>query len=150
MEFTGNLDKDIEIFSNQLGAEKGMLFSLLLDEKNDWAFIIKLNAFIEAAITELIVKAIKKDKVSNIIARLDLADTRFGKVEWLKALNILSSEERGCIRALAQLRNIFVHNVSRIHLSMENYVGKLDKNQFENFINNFGYNARELIEIGGK
>jgi len=149
MEFTGELLKDIVTFTNQLKAEEGLFFSLLY-EKNDWAFIIKLNAFVEAAITELVVKAIQNDKIRQIIARLDIADARFGKVVWLKALNILNAEDHRCVRALAELRNFFVHNITRINLSLVNYIAELDKNQLKSFIENFGYNARESIEIGEK
>jgi DNA-binding MltR family transcriptional regulator len=110
-----------------------------LFQEDDWSFIIKSHAIIEAAVSTLLTRYLGKEELIDVFARIELSNKSFGKIQFLKCLNILEKEERRFISSLSELRNKLVHNIQEIDFSFSSYINGLKKEQKQNFINNFGY-----------
>jgi len=82
-----------------------------LQQEDDWSFIIKLHALFEAALTHVIVHKLGFDALTEPLNRLEMSDTRRGKVAIANALGLLSSEEKGFLSILSKLRNDCAHDV---------------------------------------
>ena len=95
-------------------------FQGLLNEKNDWSFIIKIHALVEAAVSHYLSMRIGSDKLENVFQRLPLSTAHGGKIDFLKALGLLK-EHRGFIVLLSKIRNDYVHIVSNVDLRFEDY-----------------------------
>lgn len=65
----------------------------LLDE-DDWSFIIKLHALMEAAIAYLLTQHFDDDRLSGVFEYLELSDAGKGKIAFVKELELLPSECR--------------------------------------------------------
>jgi hypothetical protein len=127
----------IKILESKLNIRAGFLDALL--EEDDWSFVIKSHAVLETVISTLIVDHIGYDCLIEIFSRLELGNKQYGKIAFIKELELLNSDERRFILAFSKLRNLLVHNVSYINFSFDEYVRTLDMNQKEEFISSFGY-----------
>jgi hypothetical protein len=119
------------------------IFFLNLMDEDDWSFVIKSHAFLEAALSHLITVTLEVEELAPIFSRLEMTNSSYGKVEFAKALRILGKDERRFIRSLSELRNELVHNVHKIDFNLREYVARLDRNQFKSFVKSFGYFADE-------
>jgi hypothetical protein len=100
----------------------GLPATFLLDiyrEKDDWSFIIKLHALIEGVSTHLLVSDLDDERLSDVIAHLEMSNTRAGKVAFLKALGLMDSDDRAYVAALSELRNALVHRVENVNFNLE-------------------------------
>jgi len=136
--------KNLEI---SIGISEGF-FDNLIRSQTDWEYIIKLHSFFEAICTVLIIKALGKDELENVVSRMEMSDTSHGKISFISELSLLNKGARGFIRKLSEIRNFYVHNISNISLSLKEYLERLDKNQLSSFINTIGYDTYEKIQIG--
>lgn len=92
-------------------------FLLKLFNEDDWSFVIKSNALVEAVISELLTAKAGDDRLHSLFRRLDLSNVESGKLAFAKALDLLTSEQRQFIRRLSELRNSLVHNVEGLSFS---------------------------------
>jgi hypothetical protein len=97
--------------------------------EDDWSFIIKSHALVEAAVSEMLTAKIGDDRLHGIFRRLELSNGETGKLAFAKELDLLSSEQRSFVRRLSELRNLLVHNVEKIAFSLDNYVATMDSQQ---------------------
>ncbi|RZG09022.1 hypothetical protein EXT48_02315 [Pseudoalteromonas sp. CO348] len=102
---------------------------LKLVEEDDWSFVIKIHAFIEAMVTELIITQISDSRIKSTVERLPLSDGQASKLKMVKELNLLNSNERKFIRYFSSLRNELAHNIENVNFTFEGYINSLDKNQ---------------------
>lgn len=100
-----------------------------LAKEDDWSFVIKSHALIEASVTNLITSVLGNEQIYNLIERLPLSDTRIGKIVFGKNLGILDDNQRRFIKWYSELRNHLVHKVENIDFSFEEHWKTLDKNQ---------------------
>lgn len=100
-----------------------------LDNDDDWSFVIKVQALVEAAVTEAIVAKLGKVAVKNTVERLPLADEQIGKLALAKELNILTKEQRRFVRKMAELRNRLAHRVQDIDFTFKAYLESLSDAQ---------------------
>lgn len=112
--------KHIREFESQLGITTGFFERLLFED--DWTFLIKLHALIEAASTTLLVEALNKPELRDQFARTPLSDSEYGKLSLMKSLGIVSTPYRGFIRKLSELRNQSVHNIQYTNLNFKTLV----------------------------
>jgi hypothetical protein len=68
-----------------------------------------------------------------------MSDTKKGKIAFLKAAGLINKEEARFISGLSKLRNETVHRIEGINFKFSAYIAKLDKNQRNSFVDNFGY-----------
>src|SRR5436190_16465076 len=105
--------------------------------EDDWSFIIKLHALLEAALTTLIVETLGKDSLRSIFSEIEMSRDRVGKVAFASALELLTDYERRFIVKLSELRNRLVHNIANVTFNLKAYVDSLEKNQKAAFVHAF-------------
>ncbi len=102
-------------------------FETLLSE-DDWSFVIKLHALVEAASAYLLTKALGDSRLEPFVSRIEMSNNRTGKLAIIKALDLVDSDSRRFIQKLSELRNRFVHDVSKAAATLDDYFESLDKN----------------------
>lgn len=123
----------VQPLEEQLGLKPGF-FQRLRDE-DDWSFVIKGHALIEAAVSDNVVKAIDKEELRQIFTKLDLRN----KLAFANALKLLDDEDKRFISELSDIRNLLVHNVTQVDFIFNDYISQLDKSQFDKLVASFGY-----------
>lgn len=130
-----SIDKGILDLQGKLNLPKNFFKKLL--EEDDWSFIIKLHALIEAACTDLLLHRFDEPNLRNIISRLELSNKTFGKLAFIKELDLLGDTKRRYISTLSEWRNNFVHNVQNCSASLTDIIAAMDKNEIKKFALNF-------------
>ncbi len=125
--------KELEI---SLGISIGFFNDLLNEE--DWSFVIKLHALIEAATTHLLIEHLDDERLSSVISFLELSNQRTGKIALLKALELMSSDYKRYIISLSELRNSLVHDVRNTQFSFRKTIKSYSEKEFSNFIKRYG------------
>lgn len=125
----------------ELGLTTDFLDQLLNDD--DWSFIIKLHAVIELAMTNACVVQVGEEATRDIFARLELSNTKSGKVAFSKAMNFLLNEDRRFIHKLSELRNTLVHDARNIGLNLSAHVRKLPVKERREFVRDLAYTELE-------
>jgi len=138
-----SLFKELE---SAIGIQEGF-FKDLIKNKNDWSFVIGLHAFLEAAMTILIVKALGKEDIHGIIARLPIGHSNNGKIAFIKKLSLLSDNAIKFIQTLSEIRNNCVHDIKHLKLNLEEYYSHLDESSKKRFVDYIGYNLKDEITI---
>ncbi len=100
-------------------------------DENDWSFVVKMHALMEAAITGLLTLRLGEESLHDIFARLPFAP---GKLVFAKALELLDSNDRRFLHKLAELRNRLVHDVSNVNFDLVEYVASMNSDQLKSFI----------------
>lgn len=108
MKLFGTLEK-------RIGIPEGFFWSLR-NEKEDWAYIVKLAVICEAAVTHALVLAVKNKDLLDHFSNLQQGR----RLELAKQLGIISNADRLTLSAIAEVRNSFAHRV-------ENLGGSLNK-----------------------
>jgi len=113
-------------------------FDALLSE-DDWSFVIKAHALLEAICSELLIELLGNTSFSKVVYRMELSNKYTGKMAFLEACDILNKEERSFIVSMSTLRNELVHHIKNTRFSFREYIGSLDSNSKKNFIEAMGY-----------
>lgn len=129
------IDSGITELMIQIGVPEEFFSNLL--KENDWSFVIKLHALIEAACTQLLIHHLNNPSLADIISRIELSDKTKGKLALLKATNLLNKEYRTYINSLSEIRNKFVHDVRNCVLSLDDLLSQMDEKKFNEFTLNF-------------
>lgn len=106
-----------------------------LQSDDDWAFIIKLHALLEAALNHLLTKHFGDDRLLGVISNLDNTDGKRGKMAFVSALNLIPKEYRLFIRQLSEIRNAIVHDVKNLGFDLKNHVENFASDQKKNWKN---------------
>jgi len=131
------IDEAVANLEVKLNIRNGFFDELL--KEDDWSFIIKSHAIVEAAASSLLTKYVGIETLIEVFARIELSNKSYGKVIFLKHLNLLEKEERRFLASLSEIRNKLVHNIKEMEFSLTEYVGGLNIEQKQNFIKSFGY-----------
>jgi hypothetical protein len=134
-EKSDTVDGSVRRIESELGLREGFLEGL--KREDDWSFVIKIHALIEAAISYLLCKALGSDQLSDVLAHLDLSDKRAGKMVFVKALGLLDDADRRFISSLSELRNKLVHDVRKALFDLQAFVSAQSPDQFKNFVSSF-------------
>lgn len=133
----------------ELSIRPGFLQALY--KEDDWSFVIKGHAFIEAATTHLLVSLTGDKKLRHVFSKLELSNVTTGKLAFLKAMGKLNEKERRFIRKFSELRNMLVHDISQIDFELTAYISSMDKNQQRSFAKAFSYfSVGDEFEINGQ
>lgn len=98
---------------------------------DDWSFVIKAQALVEAALTDLLVAHAGDDRLKPIYEKLPIANEETGKVKLGESLGLLSKTQRRYIRALSSLRNKLAHRVEYLDFKFQDHIEKLPKNELK-------------------
>ena len=140
------LDELIPLLEAELGIATGFFDGLDSDEENDWSFIIKLHALVEAAVSHLLTERVQAPELSELFARLDMSYKATGKAAYVEALSLLDKPERRFMCLLSELRNKLVHDVRNITFDLEAHVEGMSKDQRKAFLQNFNLLATEVTD----
>ncbi len=116
---------------DELRAKGDLLHSLL--DQDDWSFVIKAHALVEAAVTQLVIANIGNESLVDFIQRLSLGG-QFGKVRLCEQLSLLSPPQRKFIRWFSELRNPLVHRLEAVSFTFENHVSRFTKEQAQAWV----------------
>lgn len=108
---------------NLLGLTEGFVRELI-DEKDDWAFIIKVAVIVEATLGKVINAFLQNPLIERHIRVLPM-DGRTGKIQLARDLGIIGPKSMARLRAIAEIRNDFAHSLGVVQLSMEGYLSRL-------------------------
>lgn len=123
--------KHVKDFEERIGIRLGFFNELIREE--DWSFIIKLHAFLEACLTNTICSVLGHPELESIISRLDTANSQFGKIAFAKKLNLLKKAQRRFLVTLSELRNNLAHNVRSVEFSFERHMKDMPEEQLYQF-----------------
>jgi hypothetical protein len=140
--------EDVGELESRLGLPSNFYKQLL--QEDDWSFVIKLNALFEGACTHVLTVRLHAPELNEAFAYLELANAKYGKVELLKSLGSITSEQAKILCSLATLRNTLVHNIANVGFSFKSHVADLDSNQLKSLVKNFGHGVQDTIEIARK
>jgi hypothetical protein len=115
-----DLHKWVRALESELEIPEGFLEGLI-NEADDWSFIIKLHALIEAAVTHLVVSEVDREPLNDLLADLRVP----AKLALAKKLDLLEDDAVGYISTVAKIRNRFAHNVTAVGWRIEDYVNSL-------------------------
>jgi hypothetical protein len=116
-------------------------FLLHLYQEDDWSFVIKAHALIEAAVSQLLTQHVGDTRLSEVFERLELSNTQTGRLAFVKALNLLSDNERRFVRGFSELRNRLVHNVHNVRFRFADDLVVMGTNQRTAFLDWVTYGA---------
>jgi hypothetical protein len=106
-----------------LGIPRSPLRSLESDD--DWTFVIKMHAIVEAALNHLLMTRLNDPKLNEIIGKLATNDQRKGKMAFIKAYDLLPENSCLFVRLLSKIRNTAAHNAKSFDLDLTKYVAEL-------------------------
>ena len=128
-------DKGIQALEEKIGVSAGF-FEALYGE-DDWSFVIKLHALLEAACTHLLMFHFKEPDLADVFSRLELSGKTVGKIVFLGKIGLLGKEHRRYVSALSELRNDLVHDIRNSKFDLQQYVEALDATALKNFALSF-------------
>jgi hypothetical protein len=131
--------RDLE---NSLGLTPGFFHSLLL-QGDDWSFVIKAHALVEAGVTFHLVEAVGDARLAMPVAHLPLGGAA-GKLGFAKALGILDRSQVRFALYVSRLRGNLVHDVRNVAFSLDGYVEGLGADGQKEFAGAATYFADRL------
>lgn len=107
--------------------------------EDDWSFVIKLHALIEAALSYLLTETVGEPRLLEVFSRIELSNSQTGKLVLAKHLDLIDSDTRQFIRNVSEIRNQFVHNVANVNLSLNDFINQ-DSGRCKKFEKAFCWN----------
>jgi hypothetical protein len=135
---------EVETQSRRLGLPPNFYRRLL--EEDDWSFVIKLNALVEAVCSDALAARLHEPALAALLATLDLGHPKHGKVALLRALGSLEKDQATVLQMLYELRNKLAHNVAHVAFSFNDHFESMDKRQRARFVAVAGHGVRDDVE----
>lgn len=107
------------IFEEELKLPKGLILGLLTQD-NDWSFLIKTHALVDAALAHILVHELKRKEIIEYIERLNWGGLA-GKLELSQKLKVINDLEKNYLEVLNSLRNKMAHNIRNSNFDMATY-----------------------------
>ena len=139
------IEESTQKYIDELKLPKDFYPSLM--RENDWSFVIKLSALLEAVCTNILTKKLNNENINKSIAYLDYANKKSGKLNFLEKLDVIDKKQAEVLYKLAELRNKIVHNVDSVNFTFENYITKMDKQQKKSLVSWVGYGIKPEFNI---
>lgn len=115
----------------QLGLPEQFCNKLLAED--DWSFVIKLHALLEAAISHLLVETLRQPRLRSVFSRMELSNFTTGKIAFAEKLELIDKDTKRFIQKISELRNSFVHNVTNVNKTLREYFDSLDQSAVQSF-----------------
>lgn len=116
----------------RLGLPEG--FIAHLENEDDWSFVIKSHALLEAAVSHLLAHTLGRPELIDVFSRLDMAAQKWGKLAFAKALDVIDDADRRFIRELGEIRNAFAHQISNAGATLSGYFEGLNADRRKSVI----------------
>ena len=114
---------------------------------DDWTFIIKLHAMIEAGLNHMLLKQFNNEELSKVIARLETSNPKTGKLAFIKAFKILPEEYILFIRNLSEIRNFCVHDPKNFSYNLKEDVGSYEEKKKKQWIKFVTFMVEPCIQL---
>ena len=114
-------------FENELGLPKRFFEDI--KNEDDWSFVIKLHALIEASITNILKEKFAEQDLIDIFSLMELSNKKTGKIAFIKKMDLLPKKFRNFISKFSELRNLLVHNISNVSFNFNDYIQKINKDK---------------------
>ncbi len=109
----------------------------LLFEDDDWSFVIKAHALLEAAVCAWIAASVRRPELENALTEIDMRT----RIKLLSALNLGTATQRQKMAAFGNLRNRLAHRASESHFTFVSYLS--EKGRRGEFFKNSGLESLE-------
>lgn len=140
--------EELKQMESGLGLPEGFV-DALYDDPSDWSLVVKLAVIVEAALGQAISTRFDSPQMDKHLDRLNI-NGRSGKIELASDLDLISKFAAGRLRAIAEVRNAFAHDLSVITLTFAQYADALpeekSKKLFFDFIRNEKTRLEDVIE----
>ena len=113
-----------------IGLPETLMRDLL--KEDDWSFVIKTHALLEAAVT-FSLTSLTDQKLASNFERLPFNEQAFGKVSFLASLAEIDKETITFLRYFSELRNKLAHNIRYANFTFAAHAKTLDKHQRANY-----------------
>lgn len=130
-------ERDVTALEQALGVRPGV-FRGLLGEGDDWSFVVRTHALIEAAVSHVLAEVTGQPRLLPVFSRLELSNRTTGKLAFCKALGCFDEEDRRQIQKLSELRNELVHDIRKTEFQFTEWVSQLNSEQLSGFARAFG------------
>ena len=91
----------------------------LLNKDDDWSFVIKSHALLEAGATRALLLYFGHSELENVFSQLDMGNKKYGKISILSNLNIIRHEFVDYLYKFGELRNELVHQIKNTTFSFK-------------------------------
>lgn len=130
--YTTLVELAFERLSKELGIPKGFVVALY-EEKDSWSFISKLAQLVEAVFTRAVVDALREPLILDVISNLP----QEVRINLLRKMNIIDSEQKSMFKAIAEIRNQYIHDLSNIDVPLDVYIRNLEDGARKGFFKRF-------------
>lgn len=139
----GHIFAEVEAQAVRLGLPRDFYAKLL--NEDDWSFVIKANALVEAACSDALAARLHAPELATCLATLDLGHRKHGKVALLRTLGAMEKEQASFLQILYELRNKLAHNVSQVSFSFESHLNDIEEKDRRVFIKYIGHGVKEEV-----
>lgn len=125
--------------AKELGLKPTFIDSLVV-ATDDWSFVIKTHALVEAVSCSMLAHGLGKPELEQVFAE----DVEMSaRIKLLESLTSITKEESRICRRLGELRNDLVHNASKTDFSFDEYLSNPEKRKA--FVEIFGAPLSEEV-----
>lgn len=110
------------------------VFMNRLSSDDDWSFLIKTHALVEAALNHILVLRFGSPETQKIVEQMQTSNQKSGKSAFAKAFGILAQESLKFIQILSELRNNCAHHVKNYHFDIRAYLSKFNDDQKKSWL----------------
>jgi len=143
------VEGSVRLIEKEVGLREGFLEQLRRED--DWSFIIKVHALLEAAISHLLCRVLGRNELAEVLCFVELSDKRAGKMAFVRALGLLEKPDRRFISSLSELRNQLVHKVRNADFDLQAHVNGLTPEKFKAFAQNFdSFSRSDPVDFDGQ
>jgi len=142
--YSTNLAELVPLLEERIGVTPGFFDRLDTEDDSDWAFVIKLHALIEAAISHLLATELRRQQLEKVFSRLDISNKHTGKAAFVEALELLDKPARTFMHSLSTLRNSLVHDVKNVDFELDTHVADMNEQKKKQFIADFNLISTEV------
>lgn len=103
-----------------------------LRQEDDWSFLVKTAALVEAVVTELIIASVPDPRVHEVLTRLRMQG-RDGKIALAQSLKLLSPEQLRYVGKVCELRNGVLHDVRHVAFTFQSHLTAMAESQRREF-----------------
>ena len=101
-------------------------------KEDDWSFIIKSHAFIEASFTYVLTTIFPHFDLEDVFSNMEMSNNKTGKIRFAKQCGLIDDDMYNFVRSLSEIRNEFVHKSSNITATIKSFINGSNYNKYRN------------------
>ena len=121
--------KALWTIEDPLGLSAGFVQGLL-EEVDDWAFIIKTSVVLESALGQALSSSLLGNSLARHISSLPM-NGRTGKIQLAQDIGLIGPKSVARFMALNEIRNNFAHGLKVLQLSIPEYFNRMTDTEFD-------------------